>query len=136
MYFEKLLKTGSVKEIMGFLNLYMQKMSDSFWYGRAMNLFEAVITVQVLKRDRENKPITVTSIRDGLILSNIYSEWCEAKKSNNEEIEKILFVYLMSLPTFNPDVPLEKQEHLDPINEQHGHLFMQCLKILHEAGKN
>lgn len=109
---------------------------DGMWKDRASALMEAVMSVLVYRRDYQKRLISVNSIREGLILSNIYKAWEDAKNTSDPnspgylhiDIVTQLRTYLVSLPGFDESKPFKDQQ--PSIHEQHGFLFMQFTKLL------
>jgi icmO len=109
---------------------------DDMWKERASVLMESVIGLLVYRRDFKKILISVDSIRDALILENIYKAWKNAQNIQDEnhpdflppEVLKSLNGYLVSLPGF--DMNKDFSDQPDTINEQHGYLFMQFTKLL------
>ena len=121
-------------------NLLVSLMSDGsgdgMWKDRASVLMEAVMRLLVYRRDNQKRLISVDTIREALILNNLYKSWNDAKNTTNPDepgylsnnVIKSLHGYLVSLPGFDETKKFEEQP--DTINEQHGYLFMQFTKLL------
>lgn len=128
---------GSVDALSNLLvSLMSEGSGDGMWKDRASVLMEAVLGLLVYQRDYQKRLIYVDTIRETLILNNIYKAWNDAKgiSDPNEpgylpnHVLKSLHGYLVSLPGFEEDKPFEEQNQT--IHEQHGYLFMQFTKLL------
>ena len=109
---------------------------DGMWKDRASVLMESIMGLLVFRRDEQKRLISVDSIRESLILQNIYNAWNNAKNAESPDsldylpsyVVKSLHGYLVSLPGFKEDDPFDKQPEV--IEEQHGYLYMQFTKLL------
>lgn len=109
---------------------------DGMWKDRASSLMTSVMQLLVYRRDFHKQLISVNSIREALILNNLYNAWNDARKCTDPNAPEYLLndivlslrSYLTSLPGFDENKPFEDQP--DTINEQHGYLFMQFTKLL------
>ena len=107
------------------------------WKERAMVLMESVMGLLVYRRDFLRKLIDVDTIRDALILENIYKAWKNAVEAGDDTTHEdylppmvlnSLKGYLASLPGLDLNKPFEEKP--DTVDEQHGYLFMQYTKLL------
>lgn len=113
---------------------------DGMWKDRASALMEAVMQMLCYRRDYHKQLISVNTIRESLILNNLYQSWADAKKCTDPNAPEYLLIdivtalrgYLTSLPGFDENKPFEDQP--DTINEQHGYLYMQFTKLLGSLG--
>lgn len=110
--------------------------SGDMWSDRASALMGAIMQMLVYKRDHYRQLISVNSIREALILNNIYNTWNDAKKCTDkdspeflsQEIITALHGYLVSLAGFDENKPIDEQSNT--VSEQHGYLYMQFTKLL------
>ena len=122
------------------VNLLVSLMSegsgDGMWKDRASALMEAIMGLLVYRRDYQKRLISVGTIREALILNNIYKAWQDGKNTSDptapgylsSNVLESLRSYLVSLPGF--DESKEFKDQPGEIHEQHGFLFMQFTKLL------
>ena len=109
---------------------------DGMWKDRATSLMSSVMAYLCYRRDVHKQLISVNSIREAIILRNIYNVWNEGKKTKDpnsdaylpNHILESLYGYLVSIPGFSENKPFDE---LPPeVSTQHGFLQMQFTKLL------
>lgn len=118
------------------VSLMAEGSGDGMWKDRASALMEAIMGLLVYRRDYQKRLISVGTIREALILNNIYKAWDDGKNTSDPSapgylsahVLEALRGYLVSLPGFEESKPFDKQP--ETIHEQHGYLFMQFSKLL------
>ena len=118
------------------VSLMAEGSGDGMWKDRASALMEAIMGLLVYRRDYQKRLISVGTIREALILNNIYKAWEDGKNTSDpsapgylsSHVLEALRGYLVSLPGFEESKPFDKQP--ETIHEQHGYLFMQFSKLL------
>lgn len=101
--------------------------SDPMWQGRAIALISAVMSGLVWMRDNEGLLLDIDVLREYLLLDKIV-ELTERNYDGVESIAKAIRAYLLSIPGYNPQKPIDQQESV--VSEQHGYLQMQFTRIL------
>ena len=101
--------------------------SDPMWQGRAIALISAVMSGLVWMRDNEGLLLDIDVLREYLLLDKI-AELAEREYDGVESIAKAIRAYLLSIPGYNPQKPINQQESV--VSEQHGYLQMQFTRIL------
>lgn len=116
---------------------------NAMWKERAVSLISSIMPALTWKRDNQDIPLSVRSIRDYLTLSNVI------KLSRDEAVPSItragLKGYLETLPGFindayddngkvKPPGPDTPQYNTETASQQHGYLAMQFTRSLQSLG--
>lgn len=116
---------------------------NAMWKERAVSLCSAMMPALCWKRDHQDMPLSVTTIRDYLSLNNVIK--LERDKAVPAEIRTGLKGYLDTLPGFNGDAyddegkvkppgPNQPQYDTTTASQQHGYLAMQFTRSLQSLG--
>ncbi len=116
---------------------------NAMWKERAVSLVGAMMPALTWKRDNQDLPLSVRTIRDGLSLNAVI------KLARDEAIPKLIregmIGYLDTLPGFvhdaydengqvKPPGPNQPQYDTTTANQQHGYLAMQFTRSLQSLG--
>jgi intracellular multiplication protein IcmO len=116
---------------------------NAMWKERAVSLVGAMMPALTWKRDNQDLPLSVRTIRDGLSLNSVI------KLARDEAVPKLiregLIGYLDTLPGFvhdayddngqvKPPGPGQPQYDTTTANQQHGYLAMQFTRSLQSLG--
>lgn len=116
---------------------------NAMWKERAVSLCSAMMPALCWKRDNQDMPLSVSTIRDYMSLNNVIK--LERDKAVPAEIRTGLKGYLDTLPGFNGDAydddgkvkppdPGAPQYDTTTANQQHGYLAMQFTRSLQSLG--
>ncbi len=116
---------------------------NAMWKERAVSLASAMMPVLTYKRDHQDMPLSVRSIRDNLSLNNVIKLSRDA--SVPEAMRAGMKGYLDTLPGFvhdaydengatKPPGPNQPQYDTTTANQQHGYLAMQFTRALQSLG--
>ncbi len=115
---------------------------NAMWKERAVSLAAAMMPILTWKRDNQDIPMSVRTIRDNLSLNNIVK--LRRDEAVPEKIRDGLGGYLDTLPGFEPSAYDDQGEIKPPeggpppdtttANQQHGYLAMQFTRSLQSLG--
>ncbi|HBR69473.1 MAG TPA: type IV secretion protein IcmO, partial [Rhodospirillaceae bacterium] len=130
------------------VNMLVSLMPDSqgdnaMWQERAVSLIGAMMPVMVWKRDNQDIPLSVRTIRDNLSINNVIK--LQRDEAVPAEIRTGLKGYLSTLPGFvgdayddqgnvKPPGPDTPQYDTTTASQQHGYLAMQFTRSLQSLG--
>lgn len=116
---------------------------NAMWKERAVSLASAMMPVLTWKRDNQDMPLSVRTIRDNLAINNVIK--LQRDKAVPEHIRDGLKGYLDTLPGFvheaydengaqKPPGPDTPTYDTTTANQQHGYLSMQFTRALQSLG--
>ncbi len=130
------------------VNMLVELMPDAegdnaMWKERAVSLASAMMPVLTYKRDFQDVPLSVRSIRDNLSLNNVVK--LQRDETVPGELRSGLRGYLDTLPGFiddayddngqiKPPSAGQPQHDTTTANQQHGYLAMQFTRALQSLG--
>jgi len=116
---------------------------NAMWKERAVALVSAMMPILTWKRDKQDMPLSVRTIRDYLSLNNVIK--LQRDEAVPLELREGLNGYLDTLPGFNGDAyddegkvkppgPDTPQYDTNTASQQHGYLAMQFTRSLQSLG--
>ena len=116
---------------------------NAMWKERAVSLVSAMMPVLTWKRDNQEMPLSVRTIRNNLSLNNVVK--LQRDSAVPEHLREGLIGYLDTLPGFvheaydddgniKPPGPDTGQHDTTTANQQHGYLAMQFTRSLQSLG--
>lgn len=116
---------------------------NAMWKERAVALVSAMMPILTWKRDNQDMPLSVRTIREYLSLNNVIK--LERDEAVPSELREGITGYLDTLPGFNGDAydddgkvkppgPDTPQYDTNTASQQHGYLAMQFTRSLQSLG--
>lgn len=112
---QSFLDQATAGELIEQITSIIEQQSDSAWASRTIAFIAALIRPLVLLRDKKYEPLTLDKIAYYFDYENVGKliDRFENDDSFGEEklVIKPLKAYMMTLPDYNPALPLTKQSH-------------------------
>lgn len=112
---QSFLDQATAGELIEQITSIIEQQSDSAWAGRTIAFIAALIRPLVLLRDKKYEPLTLDKIAYYFDYENVGKliDRFENDDSFGEEklMIKPLKAYMITLPNYNPALPLAKQSH-------------------------